>query len=85
MFIGDSTLRQRSNFFSRLLDRNQLEGANRQQHLQAIKAAITNLSKSKTGALIIFANNLNLEFFANSGVSLNAAISKQLIESIFYT
>ena len=83
LFIGDSTLRQRSNFFSRLIDRNKLVGPDRQQHLQVIKAAITSMSKSKTGALIIFANNLNLEFFADSGIPLNAAISQQLIESVF--
>ena len=83
LFIGDSTIRQRSNFISRLLDRNQPVGANRLQYLQAIKAAIINLSRSKRGALIVFANNINLEFFADSGVQLNAFISQQLIESVF--
>ena len=83
LFIGDSTIRQRSNFLSRLLDKNWSESAERQLHIQSVKSAILSMSKSRTGALIIFANNLNLEFFANSGVKLDSKISQQLIESIF--
>lgn len=83
LFIGDNTLRQRSNFVSRLLDRNQQQDTNRQQHLQAIKGAILTMSKSKTGALIVFANNLNVEFFSGSGVPINSSISQPLIETIF--
>ncbi len=83
LLIGDSTIRQRSNFLSRLIDRSQLIGADRQKQLQAIKSAIINLGKSKTGGLVVFANNINLEFFADSGVPLNASISQQLIESVF--
>ncbi|MFK7807335.1 MAG: diadenylate cyclase CdaA [Saprospiraceae bacterium] len=83
LFIGDSTLRQRSNFVSRLLDRNKQTDTNRQQYLQAIKGAIMNMSKSKTGVLIVLANNLNVEFFAGSGVKLDALVSQQLLETIF--
>ena len=83
LFIGDSTIRQRSNFLSRLLDKNWSESTDRQAYILSIKTAILNMSKTRTGALIIFANNLNLEFFANSGVKLDSKISQQLIESIF--
>lgn len=83
LFIGDSTIRQRSNFLSRLLDKNWQESTDRQQNIQSIKSAILSMSKSRTGALIVFANNLNLEFFANSGILMDSKISQQLIESVF--
>jgi diadenylate cyclase len=83
LFIGENTLRQRSNFVGRLLDKNKQTNTNRHLHLQAIKAAILTMSKSKVGALIVFANNINVELFAGSGVLMDATISQALIESVF--
>lgn len=87
LLLGNSTLRQRSNFFSRLIDKNfgpQSEAPLQQQEqIQAIKKAILRMSTNKTGALIVFLNNFNLEIFSNSGVKLDANISQPLIESVF--
>ena len=86
LILGNNTLRQRSNFFNRLLSGrfNIFESEEvPSQNVEAIFKAILRMSRIKTGALIVFANNLNLEFFSNSGVPLEAKISQPLIESIF--
>jgi uncharacterized protein (TIGR00159 family) len=85
LILGNNTLRQRSNFFNRLLSGklNIFESDVLSQNAEAINKAILRMSRTKTGALIVFANNLNLEYFSNSGVVLNAKISQPLIESIF--
>ena len=85
LILGNNTLRQRSNFFNRLLSGklNIFESEVLTENAEAINKAILRMSRTKTGALIVFANNLNLEYFSNSGVILDAKISQPLIESIF--
>ena len=86
LILGNNTLRQRSNFFNRLLSgRLNIFETEEQpsQNVDAIFKAILRMSRIKTGALIVFTKNLNLEYFSNSGVILDAKISQPLIESIF--
>ena len=42
------------------------------------------MSKTKTGALIVVANNSALTTFVQSGDTLNADVSYRLIESVFF-
>ncbi len=83
LLLGNSTLRQRSNFLSRLLDRNLAPRKVRLDQVRAVKKAVLRMSRVRTGALIVFANNKSRELFSDSGVVINADISQQLIESIF--
>lgn len=48
-----------------------------------VAASITALAKRRTGALIVFSQTSRLQFFANTGESLDAALSGKLLESIF--
>ena len=43
-----------------------------------------NMSKSKTGALIVIRNNVPLDNYENSGDIINANINSRLIENIFF-
>ena len=43
-----------------------------------------NMSKSKTGALIVIRNNVPLDTYENSGDIINANINSRLIENIFF-
>ena len=85
LILGNNTLRQRSNFFNRLLSGrfNLFETEFPVHDTDAILNAMLRMSRTKTGALIVFTNNLNLEYFSNSGVQIDAKISQPLIESIF--
>lgn len=83
LLLGNTTLRQRFNFFERIFDREVEEKEQSLAEVQAIKKAILRMAATKTGALIVFTKNLNLEFFSNSGTRVDAQISQPLIESIF--
>ncbi len=84
LLLGNNTLKQRSNFLGRLLNRQVPSDEDEiDEIVQAIKNAITRLAKQKTGALIVIAANPNLELFSGSGVKIDAQISQPLLESIF--
>lgn len=48
-----------------------------------INSAIARLSKDRTGALIVIANDLNFPGIEDSGILINADVTKQLLLSIF--
>ena len=52
--------------------------------LREIGRACRNMSETKTGALIVIADNAELATFVQSGDILNADVSHRLIESIFF-
>jgi len=85
LLLGKSALQQRSNVLVQfLIGRN---APNPQvdmgKEITALKNALLHLSSTQTGALIVLAKEANLEALAYSGVEINAAISEQLLESIF--
>ena len=83
LILGNTTLRQRSNFLGRILDRNLDNAELNAQQIQALRAALLRMGRRKTGALIVMSHNSSLEGLINSGVSLEAQVSEPLIESIF--
>lgn len=83
LFLGNTTLRQRSNFLGRIIDRNFESSEQREKHVQALKNAMVRMSRRKTGALIVLADDTNLDGLISAGVPMDASISEQLIESIF--
>jgi diadenylate cyclase len=83
LFLGSTTLRQRSNFWGRFLDRNFDDNLRQRRSALSLKNAMLRMSRSKTGALIVMASDVNLDGLVNNGVQLDAQISEPLIESIF--
>ncbi len=83
LFIGNTTLKGRANFFSRLFNQDK-DYTSTFKIIHEIQTAVLNLSKTNTGALILFSNHANVESFSNSGVTLNAEITAPLLESIFF-
>ena len=76
-----SFLRSRAGgLWSRLWFMEKSSGMN----LNAVVNACEELSNTKTGALIVFTRENNLELFIETGEQLDANISTQLLESIFY-
>lgn len=85
LLLGNTTLRQRSNFLDRLLDRN-VDNDSPEAHRaaqEALAEAIMRMSKRKIGALIVFCQNFSLQGVVSGGVEVDAKISQGLIESIF--
>ena len=83
LLLGNTTLRGRSNFLRRWLDKNFDASEERQTHVVEIKTALLRLSKDKTGALIVFSKSLALQSISNTFVNLDARLSAELLESIF--
>ena len=54
-----------------------------EKQIGSLKAAIITLSKTKTGALIVLARNIDLEGIITGGVTLDAEITAFLLETIF--
>ncbi|MFN4121767.1 MAG: diadenylate cyclase CdaA [Flavobacteriales bacterium] len=51
---------------------------------EAVARACQQMALSKTGALIVITHRSELKYYVNSGVSLNARLSADLLESIFF-
>jgi len=83
LYLGDSTLNQ-SNFWRKILDRSITNTDSSQQtQIEAIKDALIHLNKNKIGALIVLANHVKLTDITRTGIIINAAISPELLISIF--
>ena len=52
--------------------------------VDAIISACNKMSMSKTGALIVFERNNNLDFLSESGDEMNIKVTQPIIESIFF-
>lgn len=60
------------------------EGENQRSWVMPIVYACMNMSKSKTGALIVIEQALSLEQYEKSGDMIDAEINSRLIENIFF-
>jgi uncharacterized protein (TIGR00159 family) len=86
LILGNNTLRQRSNFLDRILSRSNMRTSSEEElhdAQEALANAVLRMSKHKIGALIVFTRGAHLEGIVNGGVTVDAAISQGLIESIF--
>ncbi|WP_341215723.1 diadenylate cyclase [uncultured Wocania sp.] len=53
-------------------------------NVDAIISACVKMGASKTGALIVFERNNNLDFLSSSGDEMNIKVTQPIIESIFF-
>lgn len=52
--------------------------------IDSVVAACQKMSKSRTGALIVFEHNNNLDFLTTTGDEMNIKVTQPIIESIFF-
>lgn len=64
--------------------RNNTTQSETDQNVLHIVMACKNMSKTKTGALIVIENNQELKSYAQTGEEVDATISSRLIENIFF-
>ena len=72
----------RRTFLTRLLSSRQ--GGMDPAALGELTAAVSKMSETKTGALIVLQHGSNLERYIETGDTLNAGINRRLIENIFF-
>ena len=74
---------QRWKFLSRILFLKK-EPEKVKTDMTAVILACLNMSKTKTGALIVIENGISLETYKRTGEKINAEIKTRLIENIFF-
>lgn len=70
--------------FFRLFNRPQLDRETMERAIEETVAACGEMSKSRTGALIVFERELQLDEHVRSGTRLDAEISSELLKNIFF-
>ncbi len=83
LFLGKSTLTQRSNFLLRLFDRNVEQVKQDDPMIAILKDTLLKLSAQKTGALIVLVKEANFQGLLGAGAVLDANLSEALLLSIF--
>lgn len=74
---------RRWQLFARFFSPKKESGKNTND-MTAIILACMNMSKTKTGALIVIENGISLEAYEKTGEKINADIKTRLIENIFF-
>lgn len=75
-------IRRRSSLWSMFVSKKIVERDNKAL-IKAVADACRNMSKSRTGALLVFAQYADEDYYQTSGEFLDAKLSKRLLESIF--
>ncbi|MFM7091731.1 MAG: diadenylate cyclase [Bacteroidota bacterium] len=83
LFIGNTTLRKKSNFLSRLLMPKPGVKSDRERQIMALSSALLRMSRDRTGSLLVLSGDISLESIIGTGTLLDAVVTRRLIESIF--
>jgi len=82
LMVGSTNFSKRRKFLGRF---NFLKTESESEtDVESIMAACNKMSASKTGALIVFECNNNLDFLVTTGDEMNIKITQPIIESIFF-
>lgn len=82
--LGTNNILTKTSFTKKLLPWNWQSKGVRQLDIGAIVKACRQLSKEKTGAIIVLAKSSELKYYAGTGDNLGATLSQRLLESIFF-
>jgi uncharacterized protein (TIGR00159 family) len=82
LMIGTTNFSNKKSFFSQLKFLGSEIGS--EVHTEILVKACANMSKTKTGALIVIERTNSLDFLINTGDSMNASVNEVILESIFY-
>ncbi|NMH86592.1 diadenylate cyclase [Flavivirga algicola] len=82
LMVGSTNFNRRRKFLKQL--KFLKTETNDETDIDAIVSACNKMSMSKTGALIVFERNNNLDFLSSSGDEMNIKVTQPIIESIFF-
>ena len=83
LLLGTNTLRQRDSVWSQLLGREETDGGTAPE-VEGIRRAFLRMSRNKTGALMVVAQEADPSTVISGGTALNADLSYGLLVSIFH-
>ncbi len=82
LMVGSTNFGRRREFFQKFSFLK--TETNNSTDIDAVISACAKMSASKTGALIVFERNNNLDFLSQSGDEMNIKVTQPIIESIFF-
>jgi len=82
LMLGTSDILHKNYHFQKYFNKSYTVYTNKT--LKQIVRACSNMSKTKTGALIVLANYSELQSFIQSGDYIDAVVSNRLLETIFF-
>lgn len=87
LFIGSPAFISKNKFFKKIFpnffDKIFFKSKKKKLNIKAIINACINLSKTKTGALIVITRQSELKHYIRTGIEINADVNPYLIENIF--
>ncbi|HMR19075.1 MAG TPA: diadenylate cyclase CdaA [Sphingobacterium sp.] len=84
LHIGKNISIRRKKFFWTFLGTKRTAQKDHSEKIKPIIEACKSMSKSRTGALLVFSRYFDEEYYQSSGEHIDAPISKRLLESIFF-
>tara|TARA_S200000501_G_scaffold228506_1_gene214275 strand:+ start:13921 stop:14712 length:792 start_codon:yes stop_codon:yes gene_type:complete len=84
LMIGSANISNKGSFFEKIKFFKNQKLQKDSTDINSIISACYNMSKSKTGALIVLERNNNLNFLRDSGDQMNITVSQPILESIFF-
>lgn len=82
--LGTNNILTKNSFTKQILPWNWQFQKNPPLEISAIVKACRQMSKDRTGAIIVLAKSSQLKYFSNTGDLMDADITQRLIESIFF-
>jgi len=82
--IGKNISLRRKKVFWAFLSSKKSTHVDNSEHIKPIIDACRSMSKSRTGALLVFSRYFDEEYYQSSGEYIDAPLSKRLLESIFF-
>lgn len=81
--LGSRNRKRHGAFLTKLFDFNDTK-TSQTDYLEALASACIDMSASKTGALIVIQQGVDLEWVAESGIPVDATITSPLLKNIFF-
>lgn len=84
LHIGKNISMRRKKFFFNFIGAKKTADQDHSEQIKIIVDACRSMSRSKTGALLVFSRYFDEEYYQSSGEYIDAPVSKRLLESIFF-
>lgn len=84
LHIGKNISLRRKKFFLSFIGNKRSADEDHSEQIRIIVDSCRSMSKSRTGALLVFSRHFDEEYYQSSGEYIDAPVSKRLLESIFF-
>lgn len=84
LLVGSRSIFARAGFAKKLFNWKNVADEESKLNVKAISKACFNMSKNKTGALIVISKDSELRYHASTGDAIGAKVSSTLLQAIFF-